>query len=134
MRAKPRVLTLFYTRQPGRRVGHNAHRQREIRDESIPPADERAGEDSAVFCGGNVLPYERHTLLNGALCREFRVSGQPEIVVCVEEGILKLLRQVSPQRGRPGAGRAVDVDEWFHVISPASRPSQRYSLCPTKAP
>lgn len=79
-----------------------------------PPADERAGEDSTVFCGGNVLPYERHTLLNGALCREFRVSGQPEIVVRVEEGILKLLRQVSPQRGRPGAGRAVDVEEWFH--------------------
>ena len=56
-RAKPLVLTLFYTRQPGGRVGHNAHRQREIRDESIPPADERAGEDSTVFCGGNVLPY-----------------------------------------------------------------------------
>lgn len=35
-RAKPRVLTLFYTRQPGGCVGHNAHRQREIRDESIP--------------------------------------------------------------------------------------------------
>lgn len=53
-RAKPRVLSLFYTREPSGRVGHNTHRQREIRDESIPPADERAGEDSTVFCGGNV--------------------------------------------------------------------------------
>ena len=53
-RAKPRVLTLFYTRQPGGRVGHNAHRQREIRDESIPPADERA--EALLTAGYPVVP------------------------------------------------------------------------------
>ena len=106
---------MFYAGQPGGCVSHNANRQCKLWYKCIAPADQRARHNGTIFCLGNVLLHEWHTLFYGTLFRKFRICGQPEIVIRVKKGKVQQLAQQYYGQAQDAAGYAAAMRATFNM-------------------